>query len=172
MGIYRTFLALTMIVMGTLVADGQTLPGGANSLQEAHGDWRVACAPENTQTKCAISQQLFDKDSRQRILAIELHASTADQAIGTIVLPFGLTLEKGITLQIDEAAKVPPRYFRTCLPTGCIVPVTFDSASIAAMRSAHTLSVKATGDIGQEIAFVVSLNGFGSALDRAVALSK
>lgn len=149
-----------------------TLPGGANSLQEAHGDWRVACAQQNGQKLCTLSQQLMDKDSRQRILAIELSAPAPDKAEGTLVLPFGLALDKGIMLQVDEAAAGPPLRFRTCLPAGCVVTVIFDAKTIAALRTGTTLTVKAVGDNTQEISFGVSLKGFASAFDRTSTLAK
>jgi len=147
-----------------------SFPGGANSLQEAHGDWRVAC--EQKGKPCTLSQQLMDSDSRQRILAIELTAPAPNSAEGSLVLPFGLVLDKGITLQIDDDAAGPALRFRTCLPAGCIVAVSFDAKTVATLRSGTTLTVKATRDDGREIPFSVSLKGFGSALDRTAALSK
>jgi len=153
------------------VGANQTLPGGASSLQEAHGDWRVACAQQNGLTRCTLSQQLMDTDSRQRILAIELSVPSPNKAEGTLVLPFGLALDKGIVLQVDDAAS-PTLRFRTCLPAGCVVTVMFDEKAIAALRSATTLTVKAVGDDTQEISFGVSLKGFASAFDRTSTLAK
>ena len=69
---------------------GQGLPGGASSLQETYGDWRVACAQQNGKKICALSQRQTDKDSRQLVLAVELSAPAADKAEGTLILPFGL----------------------------------------------------------------------------------
>jgi invasion protein IalB len=150
----------------------ETLPGGANSLQEAHGDWRVACGQQNDQRLCTLSQQLVDRDSRQRILAIELMVSPQGQAEGALVLPFGLALDRGITLQVDETGAGPTLHFRTCLPAGCVVAVSFDAKAIAALRTGRTLVVTATGDNTKEVAFSVSLMGFASALDRTAALAK
>jgi invasion protein IalB len=71
------------------------LPGGATSLQEMHGDWRVACAQQNGRNVCALSQQQTDKDSHQLLLAIELNPSAIDKAEGTLILPFGLARPPG-----------------------------------------------------------------------------
>jgi len=168
-GLERRREAVQGVPAGTA---SQTLPGGANSLQEAHGDWRVACALHSGQKQCSVSQQVMDQDSRQRILAIELTASSPGQAEGTLVLPFGLALDKGITLQVDQAAAGPTLRFRTCLPAGCVVAVTFDANGIAALRTGTTLTVKATGEDTQDISLGVSLKGFASALDRIVALAQ
>jgi invasion protein IalB len=150
----------------------QTLPGGADSLQEAHGDWRVACTLQGGQRQCSLSQQVMDKESRQRILAIELVTPVPSEAECTLVLPFGLALDKGITLQVDEAAAGPALRFRTCLPAGCVVAAAFDARGVDALRAGTTLTVKATGENAQEISVSVSLKGFASALDRIVALER
>jgi invasion protein IalB len=160
------------ILYASTAGAGQTLPKGASSLQETHGDWRVACEQPNGQKRCTLSQQLVDTDSRQRILAIELTVPAVNQADGTLVLPFGLAIDKGITLQVDEAADGPTQRFRTCLPAGCVVTATFDAKTIGALRTGTTLTVKAVGDNGQEISFRLSLKGFGSAFDRTAELVK
>jgi invasion protein IalB len=149
----------------------RTLPGGATSLQEMHGDWRVACTQQNARMVCALSQQQIDKDTRQLLLAIELTAPT-DKAEGTLILPFGLALDRPVTLHIDEAASGPTLRFRTCLPVGCLVGLAFDTPTVALLRKGTTLTVRATADGGQGTAFKISLNGFSGALDRVVALAR
>ena len=151
----------------------QTLPGGATQLQETHGDWRVICAQQNGQKVCGLSQQQTDNNTRQLVLGIELKAATGpDKAEGTMVLPFGLAVTKPVTLQVDEAGPVQTLPFRTCIPTGCLVPLTFDASTLASLRKGTTLTVKAIGDGGQEAALKISLKGFSSAFDRAAALTK
>ena len=151
---------------------GQPLPGGANLLQEAHGDWRVACAQQNGTKVCALSQQQTDKDTRQLLLAIELNATAADTAEGTLILPFGLALERPVTLQIDEVSAGHALHVRTCLPVGCLVGLSFDQTMVALLRKGTVLTVKATADGGRETAFKISLNGFSGALDRTAALAR
>src|SRR5882672_2752163 len=145
----------------------QTLPGGATQVQETHGDWRVTCVQQNNQKVCAFSQQLADKDSRQLVLGIELKATTADRADGTMVLPFGLAVDQPVTLQIDEGGSAMPMRFKTCVPVGCLVTLTLDPTTTAALRRGSVLNVKATAsDTDQDTSFKVSLKGFGSAIDR------
>ena len=150
----------------------QLLPGGATSLQETYGDWRVTCALQNEQKVCALSQQQTDKDTRQLLLAIELNTPAMNKAEGTMVLPFGLALDQPVMLQIDESAAGQALRFRTCLPVGCLVSLAFDPATVAQLRKGTTLTVNATADGGKGAAFKISLNGFSSALDRTAALAK
>jgi invasion protein IalB len=163
-----------MLLAASLVAaqGSQPLPGDATSLQEMHGDWRVACAQQNGRKVCALSQQQTDPKTRQLLLAIELNAPAIDKAEGTLILPFGLALDKPITLQVDNAATGPALHVRTCLPVGCLVSVAFDPKAVAQLRSGTTLTVSATDDGGQGAAFKISLTGFSSALDRTAALAK
>lgn len=153
------------------VPAAQTLPGGASQVQETHGNWRVTCAQPNGTKVCALSQQLADQNTRQLVLGIELTTTDVSKAQGTLVMPFGLAIDKPVTLQVDEGAAMS-KPFRTCIPAGCLVTLDLDATTLASLRKGTTLSVKATADGGKEAAFKVSLDGFGSALDRTAALSK
>lgn len=148
-----------------------TLPGGATSLQERYQDWQVACAVQGSVKRCATSQQQVDPKSGQRVLGVEL-AMAGDKAEGALLLPFGLAFESGIILQIDDGAAGPVQRFRTCLPSGCVVPLSFDARATAALRKATSLKVKANADGGGDTTFSVSLKGFAGALDRAATLAR
>jgi invasion protein IalB len=150
-------------------AAASSLPGGASSLQETYQDWQVSCQQQAAGKRCSLSQQQADPQSRQRVLAIEL-VTVADRAEGLLVLPFGLALDKGVTLQIDDAAAGQPLRFRTCLPAGCLVPLAFDARMVASLRRGTAIKAKVTADDGRETTFTVSLKGLAPALDRTAAL--
>lgn len=156
-------------------AQDATLPGGASSLRENHGDWVVTCAvqPQNGRSvkSCALSQEQADSTTRQRVVAIEL--KPGDNSVqGILVMPFGLALDKGIAFQVDDSALSPVQKFRTCLPAGCLVPVSFDARTLAALRKGAQLKIQAVADGGKETPFTISLKGFPGAYDRTVALAK
>ncbi|MFJ6329046.1 invasion associated locus B family protein [Rhizobium sp. NPDC092011] len=147
------------------------LPGGASSLNETYKDWRVACAQEGSAKRCVLSQVQAQQNG-QRVLAIELNAPSGNTVAGTLVLPFGLALDSGVSFQIDEKAAMQPVRFRTCMPGGCLLSVNFDAATIVALRSGTALKIKATADGGAAAPFSISLQGFATALDRVAALSR
>ncbi|TPK52079.1 invasion associated locus B family protein [Mesorhizobium sp. B2-4-19] len=147
------------------------LPGGASSLNEAYKDWVVACQVANNAKRCVMSQQQ-NQQNGQRILAIELAAPTGNTVSGTLILPFGLALDSGVTFQIDDKPAMQPLRFRTCVPAGCLVAVTFDAPTLVALRANTALKAKATADGGAAAPFSISLQGFGTALDRAGVLSR
>lgn len=152
-------------------AGGSTLPGGASSLNETYRDWRVACVQQGTAKQCAMSQ-IQSQQNGQRVLAIELSAPSGNSVTGTLILPFGLALDSGVVFQIDEKPAMAPVRFRTCVPAGCLVNVSFDAATIVALRAGSALKIKATADGGAAAPFSVSLQGFGTALDRVAALAR
>ena len=154
-------------------AGAQGLPGGASSLNETHGDWRIACTAPAGVVRCVVSQTQMQGENRQRVLAIELAAAEGGNAAGgTLVLPFGLNLDQGAVLSIDEGEFLPPLRFSTCLPVGCVVPLAFNQDAVTAMRAGTALKVKvAANDSGQEVNFSISLSGFTSALTRAAELT-
>ena len=105
------------------------------------------------------------------MLAIELKPEN-NGVTGVLVLPFGLALDQGAAFQIDEGPAGPPQKFRTCIPAGCLVPVSFDARTLAALRKGTQLKVKTVADGGKETPFTISLKGFPGAFDRTVALAK
>jgi invasion protein IalB len=132
----------------------------------------VACVQQEGKKACALSQQQTNKDTGQLLLAIELQPVSADRAEGTLILPFGLALDRPITFEMNGAPTASMLRVRTCLPVGCLVSLSLDPATIAVMRKGTQLTIRATADGGQGALFEISLNGFSSALDRTAALAR
>lgn len=170
-----TFLAtLAVASVAAFAAQAQqpvSLPGGASSLQETYQDWQVACQIVNNAKHCALVQQQSQQNG-QRVLAMELIAPNGNAINGTLLLPFGLALDAGVIIQVDDKPAMPAVRFRTCVPAGCLVNVSFDAATIAALRAGAALKIKATADGGAVMPLTISLKGFGSALDRVAALAR
>lgn len=152
-------------------ADAPQLPGGASALSETHGDWTVNCQISGTNKVCSLSHQQFNKQSNQRLLAIELSSKTGEDATGTLALPFGLALAKGVTLTIDDQKLDGSLAFNTCQVVGCLVPVAFDATVTPLLKNGTTLKIDAfAADTGQAVSFSVPLNGFSGALARTAEL--
>jgi invasion protein IalB len=146
------------------------LPGGASSLRETHGAWVVSCVQQQAKS-CSLSQSQVDKNSGKRVLAIELGAPAGDVVNGVLVLPFGLLLDQGVTLQVDDGEPGAAMRFHTCLPAGCVVRLSFDAAMLTKLRAGTALKVNAAAaENGSPVAFSISLAGLTSALDRVAEL--
>ncbi|QUS40502.1 invasion associated locus B family protein [Tardiphaga alba] len=149
------------------------LPGGSSSLQETFEGWTLQCAATEAGRACNVQQQQRHRESKQLVLAVELATGANGAVSGAFVLPFGLRLASGAVLQIDDLPVSQPIAFSTCLPVGCVVPLTFDKAAITRLRSAKALKVTAAAnEDGKAVPFAVSLNGLPAALDRLAALSQ
>ena len=174
--LYMAATLMASLIGGQALAKGAALlPGGAQNLREGYGDWVVSCdiRTENNVSRkvCGLSQEQTNTQSHQRVLLLQLQpkGSTAE---GTLVLPFGPDLSKGISLQIDSGAVFASLPFWTCLPGGCLVRLNFDAKSVAALRAGTSLKVNMF-PVGQhEMSLSVSLKGFPNALDRTIALLK
>lgn len=152
-------------------ANAPRLPGGASALSETHGDWTVNCQISGTTKTCSLSHQQFNKQTNQRLLAIELTSKTGDDATGTLALPFGLALAKGINLTIDDQKLDGSLQFNTCQVVGCLVPVAFDANVTPLLKAGTTLKIDAfAADTGQAVSFSIPLNGFSGALGRTAEL--
>ena len=156
---------------GSLAMAAQTLPGGATSLSEKHDDWTVRCGIQNQSVACAARQQQVDPQSRRRTIALEVRLDK-DTLTGSILMPFGLDLSKGVTLGVDAAAAATPLPFQTCVPGGCLAPFSLGADWVKALRSGSTLTVKSVAVNGAEAKFTLSLKGLGGSLDRIAELTK
>lgn len=164
-------------------APAASFPGGALSLRETHDDWVLKCGLDQTRNAktCVVSQEQADAKTRQHLLTMQVQPG-APISEGALVLPFGLLLEAGVALRIDQAASsgsgtsgpwTLTLRVRTCLPIGCVVPISLDARTLAAIRSAKALVITArAAETGQDANFTVSPKGFGSAFDRAVTLMR
>ncbi|WP_025430973.1 invasion associated locus B family protein [Ensifer sp. ENS11] len=170
--IFATFCLVVLAIGETFAQEHAPLPGGASSLQETYADWIVSCVQRKNR-HCLLMQQQTQQNG-QRLLAIEMAAGgDGKTATGTLVLPFGLALDAGVSLQVDERSSEAPVRFSTCLPAGCVVPLSFDGAALAELRTGAVLKMMAkANNTNEPISLSASLKGFSAALDRVTALMK
>lgn len=164
-------LSLAPVISDAFAQEETVLPGGASALQETYQDWLVACVQDGGR-RCALSQRT--QQNGQQLLAIELTANAdGETATGTLVLPFGLALDAGVTLQVDDNPVGAPLPFNTCYAGGCAVSLSFDAETLAALRAGGVLKAMAkAANSDRDIPMAISLKGFGAAFDRVSALTR
>lgn len=165
--------AAMMISSGLAMAQtANGLPSGASSVKETFDDWTVTCLSAEAGKRCAVSQQQQDQKTRQMVLLAEF-APAADGAVnGTLVLPFGLKLDGGVKLTVDDQEKGTEARFQTCMPVGCVVPLVLSKDTVAGIRKGKVMKIGVQAVAGNELNLQVSLKGFSAALDRSAALLK
>ena len=146
------------------------VPNGPSSLREAYQDWSVACSVQEKAKICSLSQDQVQQNG-QRLLAVEVQRHPDGSATATLLLPFGILLDSGVTLQIDDKPPFSQLRFRTCLPTGCVAVFTIDPLTLGKMREGTVLKLNVTTAAETQLTFPVSLRGLAAALDRVAALS-
>jgi invasion protein IalB len=157
------------LVEATPALTGQ-LPNGASSVTETYGNWSVDCRVADGQKQCRLFQILRNSQANQWLFEVEFLILRDGKMEGTIVLPFGLKLNSGAVLKLDDQYLGQGLRFLTCVPAGCLLPVSFSMTGIDAMKNGKILTV-ASRNLNDEIrAFKVSLDGFAAASARIIEL--
>jgi len=137
------------------------------------GDWAVRCFPISSPSPCDMYEEMADKNTRQRILAISVaYVPSVDRNGIVISVPLEVSIPKGLTIQTDNFTS-PVLKYRRCDRNGCYVEMPMDAASIASLsKSGPDAHIKIAADGGKEFSLRFSLNGFASAYDQMVQLAK
>lgn len=149
-------------------------PEGANAVSEVYGDWTVNCArpqdtPAGQPAVCSLMQSQGDPKSGRRTFAFELRAPKDGRAEGVILMPFGLSIEPGVSFKLDDTVLGKGAVFSTCGGDGCFVPISLPTLATDTMRTAGTLTISAQkANEKDPILIKVPLAGFAPAFDRMV----
>jgi invasion protein IalB len=137
------------------------------------GKWAVRCFPINSPSPCDIYQELAEKNTGQRVLAISIaYVPSLDRNGIIISVPLEVSIPKGLVIQTDNFTS-PALKYRRCDRNGCYVEMPMDAASIASLsKSGPDAHIKITADGGKEFTLNFSLDGFASAYDQMVQLAK
>jgi invasion protein IalB len=95
------------------------LPNGASSINETYGDWTVNCRLLEGQKQCLLLQAQGDTQTKQRIFEIQLRTPKDGKTDGTILMPFGLKLDSGAILSLDDKDLGQGLHFSTCTAACC-----------------------------------------------------
>ncbi len=108
----------------------------------------------------------------QRLFAIELAPAREGRTEGAVLMPFGLRLESGALLKLDDRDLGQGLRFSTCTPQGCLL-LSLPTVATDAMRTAQRLTVASLRlENGEVVTFNIAMAGFGQAFDRMAELAK
>jgi invasion protein IalB len=168
----RRAAALVSILLGCVPVAAQevrTLPGGATSIRELRGAWILVCGYDAEARACNLRQEQRDTASGRLVLIMEL-VPVGDDITGSLVLPLGVDLQKGVTLQVDDHAPMVGSFQACVAQLGCAVPVSLDEGQSRELAAGETLTATFTPVNAQAITYSVSLKGLSGALARAAEL--
>lgn len=164
--------AATPVAPATPPAVVAVWPAGASSVSESYGDWTMSCTRPSDKALCVVVQSQGDSKTGRRKFGIEFQAPRDGRSEGTVLMPFGVAIEPGVTFKLDDQALGKGAPYVACNTEGCLVPISFPALALDGMKLAKTLTVTGQKSGAAEPAVVtVPLEGFPQALARAVALS-
>jgi invasion protein IalB len=151
------------VVFAVLIAPQNSIPAAA---QDAAA-WRVECTGDGKTLDCRALQQLFQRETRQLVLALLVRKAPDPKAAAvTLQLPLGLSLTDPVVMKVDNGQ--PERQpIQTCTNVGCFVTFTANDKLVAAMRAGTELKITVQDSSKKAIDLSVPLLGFGLAFDKA-----
>jgi invasion protein IalB len=138
------------------------------ALSELHGDWSVRCFNLESPAPCDIIQFGTNPTTEQRVLLISIaYLPAANAYAGQIIVPLGVTLSRGLSLEAGEASLNGVKFSR-CERDGCYIEIAIPEATITALanRTENTrLTMFAYGQT-EPLEMPFSVTGFSEALGR------
>ena len=155
MDVRRWIAAAVLVLAGANAAPAQDVAA-----------WRVECTGDGKTLDCRAVQQLFQRDTRQLVLAVLARkAPDPKAALIQIQMPLGLNLTEPIQIKVDNgAAEKHP--IQTCTNTGCFASLTANERMVNAMRGGSELKITFQDANKKPIEMAVPLLGFGIAFDK------
>lgn len=130
--------------------------------------WSSRCdAPDEASQKppaCEIFQTLDVKETGKRFAEFAIGTPDANGVSrGVAILPLGMLLEPGVTMQIDEGKSFVFNA-RYCVPQGCYGFLDLNPELLQSMQTGKELSFRFASITGKTFDVRMSLSGFEKAL--------
>jgi len=161
------FLLLTaLLLVSPAWAQTETSVATANTDNTSAPRWLVACNNRSNPAllSCSMSQSVIQNESRQRILTASIFKDTQGGYFMRLLLPHGLDITQGVSLNIDEGSPVK-HTINTADVNGSYARIPLEPELIAAMKSGNIIVVGVNSASGAGINLQLSLTGFSTAFD-------
>jgi invasion protein IalB len=137
-------------------------------------DWMVRCGrPEGQEQEvCEMQQQQVDKEERT-VMAVAVGRVPGTSDVGLLILlPLGILLPAGVTMQIDGGAEIPLEVER-CERQGCRIERIIEPDLLSRLKAGTKATVffEAVDPEGkrQRLGVPISLLGFTAALNEVTS---
>jgi invasion protein IalB len=150
---------------------GQAAPAEGTITERQFKDWTVRCGRHTKEGPevCEMQQQQTDKEGRT-VMAVAVGKVPGTSDLGLLVmLPLGILLPAGVTLQIDGGAEMPLQVDR-CERQGCRIEMLLKPDLLTRLKAGSQAKVffEAFDPQGERrrLGVPISLLGFTAALDE------
>lgn len=131
-------------------------------------DWRVHCnSSSGAPSVCIMVQDVVFKSSRKRVLQFVIrYIEDGKTLIGDIILPLGIYLPAGVTMQIDNGQlfEIPIEICTDGRMRGCRARFSFDKALLALVKGGAKANIGFQDSRQSPVAVPVSLAGVTAGL--------
>ena len=168
--------AMAGAAFGVMLACGPALAQdqGATAKPEVFDTWRVRCVTTPSPGPCVMYQEVTtDQRTNQVLVAISIaYVPGMDRYTLQIVVPLGMAIPKGLTIQTDNYTSPVLRY-RRCDRNGCYVEQAVENAMVEGLAKSGTVGkVVIVADNGKSYSLNFSLKGFAAAHDDMVSQAR
>ena len=153
---------------------GEGAPAQGAITERQFKDWTVRCGRQSEQGPhvCEMQQQQIDKEGRT-VMAVAVGQVPETSDLGLlIILPLGILLPAGVSLQIDGGAEVPLQVDR-CERQGCRIEMLLEPDLLNRLKAGNKATVffEAIDPQGerQRLGVPISLLGFTAALNEVTS---
>lgn len=133
--------------------------------QSTAPNWLVTCSNQIDAARltCSMSQSVVLAANGTRLMTAVVQPKDDGHEL-ELVLPFGLDLQAGVQLVIDQTdwQKLP---VSTCEAGACYSAMPLDAAAITRLTEGAALDVKLINRQGEEVTLSLTLAGFSSSLE-------
>lgn len=133
--------------------------------QVAATRWTKLCQPADANSKetCGITQQLI-AETGQVLAVVTVIEEKGAQRLMRIAVPFGMLLQPGLRVVIDQNAPIEVKY-TICGQGGCLADMEAKDDFIASLKKGKTLLVQMINHMGRTVNITFPLNDFGKSYD-------
>lgn len=135
--------------------------------QVAATRWTKLCQPadaaNNVKETCGITQQLF-AETGQVLAVVTVIEEKGAQRVFRIAVPFGMLLQPGLRVVIDQNAPIEVKY-TICGQGGCLADMEINDEFVATMKKSKTLLVQMINHMGRTVNITFPLTDFQKSYD-------
>lgn len=168
----RTLQFARILAAATTVAAVFASPAIAERSVETLGDWSVVCQTDDANVRnCAATHQVLtqpNENDRQNLLmrlVVTYNSENKESQMLTVV-PLGVDLMKGLTLEVDEGdvLRLP---VKTCDPAGCRISARVEGDFVDLMKRGAQIYIGYWPNNSEKrLRIAGSLRGFTAAYGR------
>jgi invasion protein IalB len=137
-----------------------------SELAPTSAGWVKVCFEEpKTRRQTCYTTRDFAEEGGTPIVSLEVFETKGeDLMLLRVFLPLGLALKPGVRVGL-ERGEPESGAFEACFPAGCYASSNVPAAFVEAMRRGGRLLISVKKLSGEELGFLLPLDGFGRAFD-------